>query len=65
MDSLAQIGILTMATVFAGVTAFGMAWAFLCGAFRLMQPAAVRTTRPVRSELVHGVRAAARQFVRS
>jgi hypothetical protein len=61
MDALAQVGILTVATVFAGAAAFGMAWAFLCGAFRLMEPAAVRVARPMRLELVNG--AAARQFV--
>jgi hypothetical protein len=60
MDALAQVGILTVATVFAGAAAFGMAWAFLCGAFRLMQPAAVRMEQPTRLELVNG--AAARQF---
>jgi len=61
MDGLAQVGILTVATLFAGAAAFGMAWAFLCGAFRLMQPAAVRMARPTRLELVNG--RAARQFV--
>ena len=61
MDALAQVGILTAATLFAGAAAFGMAWAFLCGAFRLMQPAAVRTAKPTRLELVNGAKA--RQFV--
>ena len=61
MDALAQVGILTVATLFAGAAAFGMAWAFLCGAFRLMQPAAVRMARPTRFEVVNA--AAARRFV--
>jgi len=61
MDALAQVGILTVATLFAGAAAFGMAWAFLCGAFRLMQPAAVRMAKPKRLELVNGAKA--RQFV--
>lgn len=69
MDALAQFAVLTIATIFAGVVAFGMAWAFLRGAFHLMAPAAVRdsrmgTARPqrFRAELVPGTRAVARQF---
>jgi len=62
MSSLAQIGILTLVTVIAGAAALGMAWAFLSGAFRLMEPALARPARPVRSDLVHGTRAMARQF---
>jgi len=62
MDAMAQLGILAAATVFAAGAALGMAWAFLQGAFRLMQPAgAARPARP-RLELVRGTRAAARAF---
>ncbi len=64
MDAMAQLGILAVATVAATGTAFGMAWAFLHGAFRLMQPATARPQRP-RLELVQGTRAAARAFGRS
>lgn len=63
MSSLAQLGILTLATVFAGAAAFLMAWACLCGAFRLMEQAVARPARPVRSYLVHGTRSMARQFL--
>jgi hypothetical protein len=66
MNSMTQFAILVAATGVAGATAFGLAWAFLLGAFRLMQPATVRTqARPVRLDLVEGTRAAARQLVRS
>ena len=72
MEAMAQLGILMAATVLAAGTAFGMAWAFLQGAFRLMQPAAAGTrvqkansahpsVRP-RLQLVEGTRAAARSF---
>ena len=65
MDAMAQVGILAVATVVAAGAAFGMAWAFLQGAFRLMLPAgAARPARP-RLELVRGTRAAARAFGRS
>ncbi|HEU0369858.1 MAG TPA: hypothetical protein VFR42_11635 [Candidatus Acidoferrum sp.] len=60
MDTMAQITILTAATVLAAAAAFAMAWAFLCGAFRLMQPAA-RPARPA-LELVQGTRAVVRGF---
>ena len=63
MEAMAQVGILAAATVLAAGAALGMAWAFLRGAFRLMQPAAVRPARP-RLELVQGTRAAARAFGR-
>jgi hypothetical protein len=74
MDSMAQLAVLAAATVLAAGVAFGMAWAFLQGTFRLMQPAAVTKTqvqkgnlghqqRP-RLELVQGTRAVARHFVR-
>jgi len=63
MDAMTQVGILAVATVVAAGTAFGMAWVFLHGAFRLMQPAG-RPARP-RLELVRGTRAAARAFGRS
>ena len=75
MEAMAQVGILAAATVLAAGTAFLMAWAFLRGAFRLMQPAGasrklVRTPQRVRTprsrlELVEGTRAAARAFERS
>jgi len=61
MEAMAQLAILTAATVVAAGMACGMAWAFLRGAFRLMQPA---TARP-RLRLVQGTRAAARAFGRS
>jgi hypothetical protein len=48
MDAMAEFAVLTLTTIFAGALAFGMAWAFLQGAFRLMPPA--------------GTRASARQF---
>ena len=74
MEAMAEVGILAAATVLATVAAFAMAWAFLQGAFRLMQPAGVGTqvqksnlgqasVRP-RLELVQGTRAAARAFGR-
>jgi hypothetical protein len=65
MDLMAQFAVLTLTTIFAGALAFGMAWAFLQGAFRLMQPAgrsAEGRPRAVRLELVHGTRASAPQF---
>ena len=65
MGTVTQLVVLSAATVFAGGAAFAMVWAFLSGAFRLMQPAAVAKMRPARVELSDGVRAAARQFVRS
>jgi hypothetical protein len=72
MDAMGQFAVLTLTTIFAGILAFGMAWAFLRGAFHLMQPAAVRNTRSsaprvsqqFHSDLVPGTRAAARQFAR-
>jgi hypothetical protein len=71
MDSITQLAVLAAATVIAAGSAFAMAWALLHGAFRLMQPAAVRTVgasqgkqgRSVGVELVRGSRAAARHFV--
>jgi hypothetical protein len=70
MDALAQFAVLTIATIFAGAVAFGMAWAFLRGAFHLMAPAAVcdsrmgtaRGPQRFRAELVPGTRAVARQL---
>jgi hypothetical protein len=71
MGAIAQFAVLTLTTIFAGILAFAMAWAFLLGAFHLMQPAAVRrsstrsTPRVAQefpSDLVPGTRAAARQF---
>jgi hypothetical protein len=64
MEAMAQVGILAAATAVATGAAFGMAWAFLQGAFWLMQPAGARPVRP-RLELVQGPRAAARVLGRS
>ena len=71
MDSISQLAVLTVATAIAAASAFAMAWVFLRGAFRLMPPAAVKTSASVRgeqarsagAELVPGSRAAARHFV--
>ena len=65
MEPVAQFAVLAVATVIAAGAAFGMAWAFLLGAFRLMQPAAARPARPVRLQLVQGTRTGARAFGRS
>ncbi len=73
MDTMVQLAVLTVATVIAAAAAVALTWLFLQTTFHLMQPAAAsrpvaRTTRrmvPDRSELVHGTRAAARQFVGS
>jgi len=75
MEAMAQVGILAAATVLAAGTALLMAWAFLRGAFRLMQPTGasptlVRTAHRrhmprLRLELVEGTRAAARAFAKS
>jgi len=50
MDAMAEVAIWAVATALAAGTAWAMAWAFLQGAFRLIEPAAtpriqVRTTR--------------------
>ena len=60
MDAMAEVAILTVATVFAAGAALAMAWVFLYGALRLMQPA-VRPARP-QLELVQGTRAVVRGF---
>jgi len=65
MEPVAQFAVLAVATVIATAAACGMAWAFLLGAFRLMQPVGTRPARPVRLQLVQGTRAAARAFGRS
>jgi hypothetical protein len=70
MSSITQFAVLTLTTIFAGTLAFAMVWAFLRGAFHLMQPAALRNSRTsgrrlsrqFHPELVPGTRAAARQF---
>jgi hypothetical protein len=62
MEAMAQFAVLAVATVMAMVAALGLNWFFLRAAFYLMQPAAVRPARAVHADLVHGVRAAARQF---
>jgi hypothetical protein len=75
MQAMAEVGILAVATALAAGGAFLMAWAFLQGAVRLMQPAgatrsevrsAVAGRRPKsRLELVQGTRSAARAFAKS
>jgi hypothetical protein len=39
MDAMAEIAVLSLATAVGVGVAAGMVWAFLNGAFRLMQPA--------------------------
>ena len=51
MDAITQFAILTVTTIIAGALAFAMAWSFLCGAFRLMQPASIDRPRGARSKL--------------
>ena len=71
METIGEFGVLAAATILAAGAAFAMAWAFLRGAFRLMQPAGVTqpaALRPVqrpRLQLVRGTRAAAQGFARS
>jgi len=65
MDTMAQLAVLAAATILAAGAAFGMAWAFLRGAFHLMRPAAARPVARPRLALVHGTRAVAREFGRS
>jgi len=65
MDTMAQLAVLAVATILAAATALGMAWAFLQGAFRLMQPAVTRPARRTQLWLVRGTRAAARVFAAS
>jgi len=74
MEAMAQLGILAAASLVAAAAAFGTAWAFLRGAFRLIEPAAAGGgaaianpgyPRRPRLELVEGTRAAARAFGRS
>ena len=73
MDTMVQFAVLTVATVIAAAAAVALTWLFLQTTFHLMQPAAAsrRATPkgirivPARSELVHGTRAAARQFAGS
>jgi len=65
MEAMVQLGILAIATVLAAGVAFLIAWAFLQGAFRLMQPAGVARAASPRLELVQGTRAAARASRRS
>ncbi|HVO56217.1 MAG TPA: hypothetical protein VMT51_00830 [Dongiaceae bacterium] len=60
MEQLNELAVLGGATLLAAAAAFGMAWAFLRGAFRLMLPAGRVAARPA---LVIGTRAAARGFV--
>ena len=63
MEIAAQLGVLVVATIVAAGAAFGMAWAVLLGAFRLMEPAAARPRRRLRSEPTP--RSAARGFLNS
>ena len=50
MEPMAQFAVLTVATVVATAAALAMAWAFLLGAFRLMQPATADRPRAGRRE---------------
>jgi hypothetical protein len=63
MDAISQFAVLALTTIFAGAAALAMAWAFLRGAFHLMQPATADRSRSAHSELVQGTRASAQQFV--
>lgn len=65
MDTMAQLAVLAATTILAAGAAFGLAWAFLRGAFHLMQPAAARPVERPRLEIVQGTRAVARGFGRS
>jgi hypothetical protein len=60
MDAMAEVTVLTAATVLAAAAALALAWACLHGAIRLMQPAA-RPAKP-QLELVQGTRAVMRGF---
>ena len=70
MDPITQFAILAVATLIAAATALAMAGIFLRGALHLMRPAAARPLRvtgarrsaAIRSELVQGTRASARQI---
>jgi hypothetical protein len=61
MAPMAQFAVLAVVTALAGTASFLMAWAFLWGAFQLMQPAATRPSRRG-SPLVQGTRALAQPF---
>jgi hypothetical protein len=71
MDTMAQFAILTLTTIFAAASAFAMAWAFLRGAFHLMQPATASRPKATsrnrsgstRSDLVEGTRASAQKLL--
>jgi len=72
MELVAQMAVLATATVVAAAAAYGMAWAFLQGAFRLMQPATQTRVQKAKLEQTHarlelgpGIRAGARGFARS
>jgi hypothetical protein len=65
MEIAAQLGVLAVATIVAAGVAFGMAWAVLLGAFRLMEPAAARPARRLRRELAASTRSAAGGFLKS
>ncbi len=66
METMNELAVLTAATVLAAGAAFAMAWAFLAGAFRLMQPASARPPVPrPRLELVRGTQSALRGYARS
>jgi hypothetical protein len=68
MDRMAELGILAAATILAAAAAFGMAWALLRGAFRLMEPAGFawvqKPSARTRLELAQGTRAAARVWTK-
>ena len=61
MESVTQFAILSLTTTLAGAVAFGMVWAFLRGAFQLMQPASASRRHEIGSGLVQGTRASAQQ----
>jgi hypothetical protein len=70
MASMVQFAVLAAATAMAVVAAFGLNWIFLRAAFLLMQPATARPSATsqarmsssIRSALVQGTRASARQL---
>ena len=64
METMTQLAALAAVTILAMGAASVMAWAFLHGALRLMQPT-VRTTQRPPLEIVHGTRAVAQGFTRS
>jgi hypothetical protein len=62
MIAIAHFAGLAFTTIFAAAAAVLLDWLFLQTMFRLMRPAAAKTTPTFRSELVHGTRELARHF---